>query len=144
MQMGKGIDRRCITTTKKDLSQLYYLKREIKNDEQRLIELESAATKITQSFTDMPGSGRKSDKTAIAAEIADLKNIIRNKNEMCVSHYNQIMRFVAGVDDSLIRQIITMRHVDMMKWRDIAQKIGGGNSEDGLRMAYTRFMEKAE
>lgn len=92
----------------------------------------------------MPGSGRTSDKTAIAAEIADLKNIIRNKNEMCIAHYNQIMRFVATIDDSLIRQIITYRHIDMMKWRDIAQKIGGGNSEDGLRMAYTRYMEKSE
>ena len=92
----------------------------------------------------MPGSGRISDKTAIGAEIADLKNIIHNKKEMCISHYNRIMRFVATVDDSLIRQIITYRHIDMMKWRDIAQKIGGGNSEDGLRMAYTRFMEKAE
>ena len=90
----------------------------------------------------MPGSGRKSDKTAIAAEIADLRSIIRSKNEMCVAHYNQIMRFVASVDDSLIRQVITYRHIDMMKWRDIAQKIGGGNSEDGIRKAYTRYIEK--
>lgn len=142
--MAESIDGGCIVTTKKDLSQLYYLKREIRNDEQRLIDLETAATRITQSITGMPGSGRTSDKTAIAAEIADLKNIIRNKNEMCISHYNQIMRFVATIDDSLIRQIITYRHIDMMKWRDIAQKIGGGNSEDGLRMAYSRYMEKSE
>lgn len=131
-----------ISTTKKDLSQLYYLKREIRNDEQRLIELESAATSITQTISDMPGSGRKSDKTAIGAEIADLKSIIRAKKEMCIAHYNQIMRYVASVDDSLMRQIITYRHLDMMKWRDIAQKIGGGNTEDGLRKAYTRYLEK--
>ena len=126
------------------MSQLYYLKREIRDDEKRLMELEAAATGITQNISGMPGGGRKSDKTAIAVEIADLKNIIRNKKEMCISYYNQIMRYVAGIDDSLIRQIITYRHIDMMKWRDIAQKIGGGNSEDSLRMAYKRYLEKAE
>lgn len=131
-----------IFTTRKELSQLYYLKREIRNDEQRLLELEAAATSITQNISGMPGSGRKSDKTAIAAEIADLKRIIRSKNEMCIAHYNRIMRYVASIDDSLIRQVITYRHVDMMKWRDIAQKIGGGNSEDGIRKAYTRYIEK--
>lgn len=128
--------------TKKDLSQLYYLQREIANDEQRLLELEAAATNTTAKLSGMPGGGKTSDKTAIAAEMADLRSIIRSKQDMCVAHYNQIMRYVAGIDDSLIRQIITYRHIDMMKWRDIAQKVGGGNSEDGLRKIYTRFLEK--
>ena len=107
-----------------------------------MAELESAATAITQQYSDMPGGGKRSDKTAIAAEIADLKSIIRSKNEMCIAHYNQIMRYVASVDDSLMRQVITYRHVDMMTWRDIAQKIGGGNSEVGLRKAFARFLER--
>jgi hypothetical protein len=129
-------------TNRKDLSQLYYLKREIRSDEQRLQDLRDAATKITQSMSGMPGSGKKSDKTAIAAEIADLESIIRSKNQMCVAHYNRIMRYVAEIDDSFMRQIIVYRHVDLMKWRDIAQKIGGGNTEDGIRKAYTRYIEK--
>lgn len=104
--------------------------------------MEAAATSITQNVSGMPGSGRTSDKTAIAVEIADLKNIIRNKKEMCISYYNQIMRFVAAIDDSFIRQVISYRHIDMMKWRDIAQKIGGGNSEDSVRKAYTRYLER--
>lgn len=128
--------------TKKDLSQLYYLQREILSDEQRLAELEAAATSTTGNISGIPGSGKISDKTAIAAEIADIKSIIRSKKDMCIAHYNQIMRYVAGIDDSLIRQIITYRHIDMMKWRDIAQKIGGGNSEDGLRKLYGRYLEK--
>lgn len=121
---------------------MYYLKREIRSDERRLQDLKDAATKITQSMSGMPGSGRKSDKTAIGAEIADLEKIISSKQQMCVAHYNRIMRYVAEIDDSFMRQIIVYRHVDLMKWRDIAQKIGGGNSEDGIRMAYKRFVEK--
>ena len=128
--------------TKKELSQLYYLQREIASDEQRLIELETAATSTTGRMGGISGGGKISDKTAIAVEIADLKTIIQAKKDMCIARYNQIMRYVAGVDDSLIRQIITYRHIDMMKWQDIAQKIGGGNSEDGLRKLYTRYLEK--
>ncbi len=129
-------------TTRKELSQLYYLKREIRDDEQRLARLKDASTRITQNMTGMPGSGRKSDKTAIGAEIADLEKIIECKHQMCIAHYNQITRYITELEDSFMRQIITYRNIDMMKWRDIAQKIGGGNSEDGIRMAYNRFFEK--
>jgi hypothetical protein len=128
--------------TRKELSQLYYLQKEIRSDEQRLIDLETAATGITATLTGMPSGGRLSDKTAIAAEIADLKAIIQAKRDMCVAHYNQIMRYVAGIDDSMIRQIITLRNLDMLTWRQIAQKIGGGNTEDGVRKAYARFVDK--
>ena len=130
--------------TRKELSQLYYLKREIRDDEQRLARLKDASTRITQNMTGMPGSGRKSDKTAIGAEIADLEKIIESKKQMCIAYYNQLTRYIVKLDDSFIRQIITYRNIDMMKWRDIAQKIGGGNSEDGIRMAYKRYLEKAE
>lgn len=130
--------------TRKELSQLYYLQKEIRSDEQRLVDLETAATSITANLSGMPGGGRRSDKTAIAAEIADLKAIIQAKRDMCVARYNQIMRYVAGIDDSMMRQIITLRNLDMLTWRQIAQKIGGGNTEDGVRMAYNRFVDKFE
>ena len=130
--------------TRKELSQLYYLQKEIRSDEQRLIDLETAATGITANLSGMPSGGRLSDKTAIAAEIADLKGIIQAKRDMCVLHYNQIMRYVATVDDSMLRQVIMLRNLDMLTWKQIAQRIGGGNTEDGLRMAYKRFVEHME
>ena len=130
--------------TRKELSQLYYIKREILSDEQRLIELESAAMAITSKMSGFSGGGRISDKTAIAVEIADLKTIINAKREMLVVHYNKIMRYVAGLDDSFMRQIITYRCIDLLKWKQIAQKIGGRNTEESVRKAYARFAERLE
>lgn len=112
--------------TKKDLSQLYYLRREIEDDRRRLARLE----------------GRNGLSIAAQAEMADLRAIIQAKNEMCVARYNQIMRYVAGIEDSMMRQIIIFRHADMMTWREIAQRIGGGNTEDSIRKAYARFLEQ--
>lgn len=128
--------------TKKELKELYYLQREIRSDEQRLMELESMATGTTSPANGMPRGGTLSDKTALAADIADLKVIIQSKHAMCIALYNKIMHFVACIDDSLMRQIIMHRHLDMMTWCDIAQKVGGGNSADGIRMMYERFIDK--
>ena len=53
--MGTGKNRTAIT--KRELSQLYYLSREIEQDRKRLEELEAAAQGITQQITGMPPAG---------------------------------------------------------------------------------------
>ena len=107
---------------------MYYLKKEIRSDEKRLFDLKYAC--------------RNYDDNNVNAEIAMLESTISNKKERCIVYYNQIIQYIAGIDDSLLRMIITLRHVDMMKWRDIAQKLGGGNTEDGIRKIYMRYLEK--
>lgn len=53
--MGAGKNRAKIT--KRELSQLYYLSREIEQDKKRLMELEAAAQGITQQITGTPPAG---------------------------------------------------------------------------------------
>ena len=55
--------------TIKELSQLYYLNREIQQEQQKLAELRAAATNTTARISGLPGVGSISDKTAIAATI---------------------------------------------------------------------------
>ena len=45
--------------TKKEMSQLFHLNREIERDKARLAELEAAATGITQRITGLPGGGKR-------------------------------------------------------------------------------------
>ena len=127
---------------KKELSQLYHLNREIEHDKQRLAELESAATKATISITGIPHGGDLADKTALAAEIADLKGEIEAKIRLTVVNYNRLMRYINSIDDSLMRQIVTLRHVNGFSWREVAEHIGGNNTEGSVRMAYSRFFGK--
>ena len=51
---------------KKELSQLYYLNREIEHDKQRLIELKDAATKATVGITGIPHGGDLADKGSVS------------------------------------------------------------------------------
>ena len=64
--------------TKKELSQLYWLNREIEQDKKRLAELETSATNCTTGeITGMPhGTGNMDKLGNYAAEIADLKALI--------------------------------------------------------------------
>lgn len=122
-----------------EVSQLYYLNREIVQDKERLAELEAAATSTSARITGLPHAPGIADKTALAAEIADLREVVELKARRSILEYDRLMRYVNGIDDSLMRQIITLRHVNGFSWRQVAMHIGGGNTEDGVRMRHKRF-----
>ena len=128
--------------TKKELSQLYWLNREIDNNKKRLAELEDAATDTSFKITGLPHVAGISDKTAIAAEIADTKAIIKAKTDISVVEYNRLNRYIASVDDSLMRQILTYRHINGLSWKQVAENVGGGNTEDSVRKAHNRYLKK--
>ena len=55
---------------------------------------------------------------------------------------NQVEEFIASVNDSRMRRIINLRFIEGMSWNKVADHIGGGNTEDSVRKAFVRFMEK--
>lgn len=126
--------------TKKELSQLYWLNREIDDNKKRLAELEDAAIDTSSKITGLPHVSGIADKTAIAAEIADVKAIIKEKTDISVVEYNRLNRYIASVDDSLMRQILTYRYINGLSWEQVAEHIGGGNTEDSVRMAHNRYL----
>lgn len=127
--------------TKKELSQLYYLNREIEHDKQRLAELRLAATSTTSVITGLPHVvGGITDKTALAADIADLEALIKNKIERTVIEYNRLMRYIESIDDSYIRDIMTLRHIDGLTWMQVTDVIGG--SEYSIKQTYYRYLKK--
>ena len=128
--------------TIQELSQLFWLKREIEREYERLTQLEEAATATTPQWSGLPAAGLVADKTAIAAQIADARTVIKAKLELAVVEYNRLNRYIASIDDSLIRQIIALRFVDGLSWRQVAFRIGGGNTEDSVRKAVKRYLEQ--
>lgn len=126
--------------TKKELSQLYWLNKEIEKDKKTLAKLEESATDTAVKISGIPHASGISDKTAIAAEIADIRALIEARTAMSIIEYNRLNRYIAGVDDSLIRQILTLRYINGLEWRQVAETIGGGNTEDSVRMAHSRYL----
>jgi hypothetical protein len=126
--------------TRKELSQLYYLNRDIQKEKDKLFALESAATSITSKITGLPHVGGISDKTSIAAEISDTKDIIEAKIKQSVIEYNRLNRYICGIDDSLTRQILQYRFINGLEWNEVANCIGGNMNENCAKKICSRYL----
>ncbi len=129
--------------TLKELSQLYYLNREIEMDKARLARLrEKIAVPSIPKLTGMPGGGGEGDSLARhIAEIVDLEAIISAKLTQCIHERSRLERYIADIPDSLTRQIFTLRFVDGLPWLQVALSVGGGNTEASAKMMCYRYIK---
>lgn len=129
--------------TLKELSQLYYLNREIEMDKRRLQELEVKAVSCSANLSGMPRSPGVSDRVGrYAADIVDLKGIIEAKLQQCIYERNRLERYISSIDDSLLRQIFTYRFINGLPWEQVAACVGGGNTVAGVKMLCYRHLNK--
>lgn len=130
--------------TKKELSQLYYLKKEIRQQQKRLQELETAATSCTSKITGMPhGMGINDKISKYAAQIADLKGLLDLNLKKCFYELNRINRFIESVEDSEMRMILTLRYTQNLSWRNIATTMNY-QDESVPRKRHDRFLKKTK
>lgn len=55
---------------------------------------------------------------------------------------NDVEVFISSIKDSHIRRIVNLRVVEGLSWNKVAIRIGGGNTEGSVKMAFQRFMER--
>ena len=129
--------------TLKELSQLYYLNREIEMDQQRLEELKAKASAPgSPNYDGMPKSPSYENRLErYIAEIVDLEAIISAKITQCLHERNRLERYIADIPDSLTRQIFTLRFVNGLSWLQVAYSIGGNNTEGGVKMICYRYID---
>lgn len=54
---------------------------------------------------------------------------------------NDVSEYIASIDNSYMRRLISFRVIDGLKWEEVAAKMGGGNSEDTVKKAFYRFLK---
>lgn len=72
----------------------------------------------------------------INSEIRKLES--RYENLLHVT--NDVLDFIESIDDSHMRMIITYRIIENYSWWQVADAMGGGNTEDSVKKAFYRFM----
>ena len=128
--------------TKKELSQLYYLRKEIKEQQRRLSELEALATSCNAKITGIPNGNGVSDKVAnYAAQIADLKGLLDLNLKKCFYELNRLDRFISSVKDSEMRIILTLRYSQGLTWQQVAQNMGVLGDGRTERKKHNRFLK---
>lgn len=132
--------------TLKELSQLYYLNREIEMDQRRLEELRAKSTSPgSPRFDGRPHSKSNVSKVErYAEEIADLGAIIAAKQQQCIHERNRLERYVNDIDDSRLRMIFKLRFVNGLQWPQVAAHIGGNNTAKSVSKACYRYLDETE
>lgn len=127
-----------------ELSQLYYLKNEIEADKQRLAELRDKVYALAGPNMDgMPrGSGGKSKVDKYIADIIELESLIESKINRSIYERTVLENYISKIRDSLTRQIFTYRFVHNMSWAQVAAKLGGYNTVDGVKKICYRYINK--
>ena len=129
--------------TVKEMSQLYYLNREIVQLERQLEELECLAESTAQVITGMPHGGGTSDKVGrYAVRIADLRSMIDDRKARCWDELRRLNAYIDGVEDSLTRQILTLRYVNGLSWQQVANSVGGANTDKSVSKICYRYLER--
>jgi len=144
---------------KEQLSQLRYLRSEIEMLKQQINELETAgfcadgARMVTDivrgSNPEHPFEPRTFvvkglDHDGYGRKLGRLRQLIRRRAGELADALIAAHEYIDAIDDSLIRQIITLRHVCGLTWGEVAARVGGGNTAESVRKMHDRFFERGE
>lgn len=121
--------------TKKELSQLYYLNKEIQHEIDKLNELRGSKN------INISNGWYKDVTSEKAVRIIDLESNLNANIQKYREQANRINNYIQSINDSYIRQILTLRYINHLPWRQIARSIGN-NTEDSVRKAHDRFLAK--
>ena len=129
--------------TLKELSQLYYLNREIEMDQRRLEELRTKAENPSAGqLSGMPKSPNVENKLErYVAELVDLTVIISAKQQQCIHERNRLERYISNIADSRMRMIFSLRFINGLSWLQVAAHIGGSITEAYVRNACYKHLK---
>lgn len=124
--------------TRKELSEIYYINREIEMWKRELDDITSLQSPCLDG---LPRGGGASDATAAKAlRAAQISKTIDGLLARLQMKRKEIYDYIATIDDSLMRQIIMYRCLSLCTWDEVARYVGGGNTADSVRKLFVRFV----
>ncbi|CBZ04145.1 hypothetical protein [Clostridium botulinum] len=133
---------------KEQLKQLRYLKTEIEAIKKQIDNLECtmAIDKVRGSSSHFPYVQRSFTIEGVDYEEYSRKTIrLRKKLSRRISELMDLVEetneFIEGIEDSLTRQIISLRYINGLTWEDVAANVGGGTTTESVRKVAERFLK---
>lgn len=125
---------------KRELTQLYFLNKEILNDKKRLKYLKDYKLGKIEDFRTLKISSSFEKNCEIDNEINCLIEKIEYNIKRCWMEINRLNEFINSIEDSEMRLIFALRHIDGLSWQEIAFSIGYCD-ESTPRKRYERFLK---
>lgn len=100
-----------------------------------------------QSFVieGVPTAEYKKCKTELQTKILRLnqrQSALEELEDKLEEMLNEVEIFINSLKDSHIRLIIRYKYVQNLSWQQVAKKMGGNNTENGVKSAFHRFFKK--
>ena len=129
---------------REELMKVYYLDKEIAEWKEEIKRIRESAMPSGIRYSSFGKSiGRHTDIVAqAAAMIADTEKKIRKKLAELEEARNEIICYIMNIDDSQTRLIFKLRCLDNMSWNEVADRVGGMNSEYSVKKRFYRYLEK--
>lgn len=90
----------------------------------------------------MPFGGGTSDRVGnTATEIKYIEDIINGLLAKIQIERRRIMEYIDSIDDSQLRQIIFLRNVSCMSWKQISVELGGYVTDECVKKIYYRHFK---
>lgn len=154
--------------TRQMLTQYSDTRKEVKEIQERIEKLENRIPKLEKRISEIEDGETVKDKVyggngglqGFVVEGVPLREYTDKKTELKIKtmllserkemlgilelellrQTNEIQRFINSIKDSHVRRIITLRVVDELSWNEVADRMGGNNTEDSVRKAFDRFV----
>ena len=132
--------------TIRELSRLYFLEKLIERDTENLARLNACLQPGGMELDGMPRSPSHGNSLIEKAviQISDIEERIRRQQREYIRERVKIEDYINSVEDYQIRLILLFRFVDLLTWQQVAQRIGGNNTEDSVRKACNRYLKRSE
>ena len=129
---------------KEELMKVYYLDKEITEWKEEIRRIkESVLPKSPILGSGLKKGGNHSDIVAnVAVVVADTERKIRKKILELEMARSEIVKYIMSIDDCQTRLIFKLRCLDNMTWNQVADKVGGMNSEYSVKKRFYRYLEK--
>lgn len=110
--------------TVEELSELYYINKEIKSYQLELVQLKQMSFYKSNIISDMPrkGEGEQIDLEYVS-NVLMLEDIISYGLKKLQYKRKQIEDFINSVEEAELRAIMRLRAINNMKWEDIGKEL---------------------
>lgn len=128
----------------KELSNLFYINKEIKRLESELEEITEIGSSVIDGMPHGTKSGDKVQQLVLKRQTL-VEKIVKKQLEY-IDEKIKIENFIANIDDAKIKHIVALRFVEFKSWYEIADEITPEDKElvnrNAPYMALQRYLEK--
>jgi len=130
---------------KKTLYRLFYLPKQIELKKRQIQRIMERLTATSPNLSGMPHGSGVHDKVGDGVvELVTKKEELEEMKRGYEQEEKQINDWIDAIEDPQIRTIVELRFREDMSWNEVADFIGGNNSENSVRMLLNRYLEKGD